>query len=268
MTCPISSIIEVPKLQDLPALPPNPNYGKGFFVRALQITTPAPGRILLGMEDIGHALQIAFEHDGARITAIEGRWQRHPLSSCTGAAAELEKMVGCPLGDNVLAPRQFADERQHCTHFFDMLRLGITHAWHRREDRRYEVFMADAPQGPLVAELTLNGQQVMALTLDNYVIAKPDRFAGVSIFEGFMKWAAANLSPEDFEYAFIVQRAVFVSRGRLLDMRAAIGLPAELSGPPIGSCYGSQPQRIAGAVRLPTHVSFDERAEVLRLPLQ
>jgi hypothetical protein len=48
----------------------------------------------------------------------------------------------------------------------------------------------------------------------------------------------------------MLQRAVFVSRGRNIDMARYYGSPAHMLGPPEGSCYASQPDdRYRDAVR-------------------
>lgn len=235
---------------DLPQIQPNPHYGDGYFLRALRISTPGPGRVLLGMEDTYHAFEISFAHDGARVTSIDARWHRHPMSACSGAAGALEDMVGCPLDAGLRELQALLDQRLQCTHLFDMFRLGVLHAWHGRADRHYEVIVDDAPQQPQPARLLCNGVCVLSMTLQDDVILVPEKFRGVNVFQGFGGWAARYLDGEEAEQAFMLQRALFVASGRRLDLGASAGRPSSLSGPPTGSCYASQPVRYAASVRL------------------
>lgn len=231
-------------------IPPNMRYGDGYFLRALRITSPAPGTVLLGMEDTYHAFQIRFTHDGTHVTAIDTRWHRHPMSACSGAAGAIAGMLGCPLSGSIRELQALLDHRQQCTHIFDMFRLGVLHAFHGREDRRYDVIVDDAPQQPQVAQLLLNDVAVLSLTLDNDFITAPEKYRGVHVFRGFAAWAAVHLTAEEVEQTFMLQRALFVAGARRLDLGATIGKLAALSGPPGGSCYASQPVRYAQAVRL------------------
>ncbi|RJG18847.1 DUF2889 domain-containing protein [Massilia cavernae] len=249
----------------LPQIQPNPHYGDGYFLRALRIATPSPGTVLLGMEDSYHAFEISFAHDGTHVTSIDTRWHRHPMSACSGAVGAIDGMVGCRVDGGMRELQAYLDHRQQCTHIFDMFRLGVLHAFHGREDRRYDVIVHDAPQQPQVAQLLLNGVGVLSLTLENDVILAPEKYRGVNVFHGFGTWIAAHLDGEKVEQAFMLQRALFVAGGRRLDLAASVGSPSSLSGPPTGSCYASQPERYPRSVRLDnTRELWQAPGEVLR----
>jgi hypothetical protein len=246
-------------------IPPNPDYGDGFFIRSLAIRTPQPNRVLLGMEDEGHAFQVAIEHDGKVVTAVDARWHRHPLSTCPGAPEALHALVGCPLSDNVFAPQHFTDPRQQCTHMFDMIRFALVHAWHGRGDRRYDAIIPDAPEGPQTCRLLANGELLIELQVDGDMIIAPASFKGASFARGFGSWAAANLQPEQREWVLFLQRAYFVSLGRRGDYSAFNYQPVALSGLEPGVCYTTQPGRFEQAVQLPTNRDHSKTPEqVLR----
>lgn len=232
-------------------LPLNPDYGRGQYIRSLIITTPEPHRVRLAMEDTEHAFQIGFTHDGRQVTDVDARWERHPMSGCAGAAGALREMVGCPLSGDLYAISRYADKLHQCSHLFDMLCLGIVHAWHQRDDRRYDVVIPDAPSGLLDLTLKLNGAVVLELAVKDYQhIVKPEKYGGISWNRGFSRWAKDNLSETEFEYAFIAQRGLFVGMARRRDFSNTVGKPATLSGPPAGACFMSQPERRAASYRV------------------
>jgi len=51
------------------------------------------------VEDDPHAFAISLEHDGERVTAVAAEAHRYPLTTCIGATAALQSLVGAPLGD-------------------------------------------------------------------------------------------------------------------------------------------------------------------------
>jgi hypothetical protein len=232
-------------------LPPNPDYGRGQYIRSLIITRPGPHRIRLAMEDTEHAFQIEFAHDGRQVTDVDAHWERHPMSGCADAADALRAMIGCPLSGDLLATARYANKQHQCSHLFDMLCLGICHAWHRRENRRYHVIIPDAPSGLLSITLKMNGTVVLQLAVEDFQsIVQPEKYGGVSWHRGFSRWAADNLPPTEFEHAFIAQRALFVALARRRDFSQTVGKPAAISGPPSGACFMAQPERRATSYRV------------------
>jgi hypothetical protein len=195
------------------------------------------------------------------VTDIDARWNRHPLTTCPGATAALRELIGCPLGDNVLAPQRFTDPLKQCTHMFDMMRLGIVHAWHRRPDCRYDAIIKDAPQGPQLGELFRDNEKLMELTIEDNVIQSPAHYRGVHIMRGFGGWAAANLQAEEREWAFFLQRAFFIANGRRDDYAIGTGLPAAWSRLPEGVCFASQPPRYLDAVRIGNTMDYSEHPQ-------
>lgn len=239
-------------MSDLLEIPRWPGYGSGVYVRALAIATPAPGRVCLAMEDIVHAFQVTMTHVDGVITGIEAQWdtQRFPHTSCPGAAQHLQAMVGCPLGDDLFAVARQRDGREHCTHMFDMLCIAVQHAHQGLADRRYEVVVPDTLSGPQVATLRVNGEAVLVFEFDDDLcLLSPPACQGQSVLRGFMPWVRANVPAHDHVLYFFMQKALFVSRAQKLDLAAMAGLPATLSGPPSGACYGSQPGRFEHGVR-------------------
>lgn len=234
----------------LAGLAPNPDFGTGYFARAWAMRRLAPDRLEVVMEDSAHALAMVLTHDSERLTGVEARWERSPISSCAGAAAFLTGIVGCPLTDDLQALGLQADARSHCTHMFDTLRLGVIHIARDRPDIRYDVVLPDTLDGPQPVQLLIDGALELEILIDgDMTILSPDGLVGAPLMRGFARWAQGRLSNEMFERLVIIQRAVFVSRGRKIDTARYHGAPAPMLGPPEGSCYASQPDRYAGATR-------------------
>lgn len=250
------------------AMPYRAAYGSGVFVRSLCIHSAGSGRVSLAMEDPIHAFQIDFEHRDDRVTAIQGRWVRQPLTSCTGAPDALASaMVGCRLSDNLFDIARHADAASQCTHMYDMFCLAVSHAHARRADCRYDVTVPDALDGPRRATLTRNGETQLAFGVDgDDAIVEPSSYGGISVLKGFMGWVRAHVPKEQHEYHFIMQRALFIARSQRIDIEAMIHREAKLSGPAAGTCFGSQPQRYETALRTGVVRRFDREtaAGVLR----
>lgn len=234
-------------------LPANPAYGGGYFVRSTVLRRRDADRVEAVMEDPSHALALSLRHDDHRLLAVEARWERHPLSSCAGANLALETLVDLPLIDDLRTRWPQAQPTLQCTHMFDTLRLAAVHAARGREDRRYEVILPDAPEGLQPVRLRCNGATVLEVEIDaDFRIQSPDAYAGAPLLAGFAQWAGDRLSAETFEHMFLIQRGAFVGRGQRFDVTPLYGLPGQLSGPPPATCFGSQPERYADSVRLPS----------------
>jgi hypothetical protein len=249
------------------ALPYREAFGDGVFVRSLEIRTPSPGRISLAMEDPVHAFRIDFAHRGGIVTEVSAAWDRHPMSSCVGAPDALQQMVGCPLGDSVFDIARHTDSLQQCTHLHDMFCIAATHACQQRPDCRWDVIIPDARDGRVTATLTRNGKAALTLTLerDYQTIAEPEACRGLSVLKGFMAWVRAHVPAEQQLHYFLMQKALFLSQIQKIDAERLIGQQAMLSGPPTGTCYGSQAVRYAGSIRVGEIRRFgaDLRAEQL-----
>ena len=229
----------------------NPAYGDGQFVRAMAIRQKGPRHYILGVEDSVHAFWIEFHHDDKILTQAKGQWLRAPFTSCTGAPEALQALQGTALTQDLRTLKGLADSNLQCTHLFDALRLGLIHAAHQRADRRYDVIVPDQSQGIAHVRLLVDGQEVMAIDIrkPDMILEGPAAYAGRPILRGFGTWATALLDAEQFEKFFMLQRALFVSSARQIDMPHYYNRPATDSGPPMNSCFGAQEARYRAAIR-------------------
>lgn len=245
----------------------NPAYGDGYFVRSTVFRRLGPDRVEAVMEDPFHALAMVIRHDATSLLGIEARWERHPLTSCAGAEGVLPQLAGLPLVDDLRTRWLQAEPALQCTHMFDTLRLAVVHAALRRPDRRYEVVLPDAPVDAQPVRLFRDGELSAEIEIDGeFRIRAPAAYAGLPLLAGFTRWAAARLSAEEFEQMFLIQRGTFVGRGQRFDIAQYYGRAGELSGPSPATCYGSQPARYAGSLRLPSARPGLRRDDAARFP--
>lgn len=238
------------------------DFSKGIAIRSVAITSACYGQVSMALEDLGHAFTIDLTYNKQCITGVSATWLRHPFSSCVGAADYLNHFIGCPLSDDLSAVLKFADAKQHCTHMFDVVSLAIVHAHQQRSDCRYDLLMPDTDNGNVSAQLKRNGVELMVLQLENYDnITSPMPFAGRSLYKGFLKWAKSTLSTEQYEYCFLIQKAMFVARLQKLDILPFVGGPAPAMGPTSGSCFGSQQPAYDNATRIGSGKYFTAKPE-------
>lgn len=248
-------------------MPANPAYGGGYFVRSTVFRRRDADRVEAVMEDPFHALALSIRHDDRQLLDVDARWERHPLSSCSGAGVALAGLAGLPLIDDLRTRWARAEPALQCTHMFDTLRLAAVHAARRRPDRRYDVLLPDAPEGLQPVQLRRDGAIVLEIEIDaDFRIAAPAAYAGAPLLAGFARWASERLSAEEFEHMFLVQRGAFVGRGQRFDITRLYGLSGELSGPPLATCFGSQPARYAASVRLPNARPGLRREDAAQFP--
>ena len=244
------------------------DYGDYVFIRSLSIRSPAPGHVSLAMEDVAHSFHMDFTHDGSKVTSIKAAWSREPLSSCTGSPQALEALVGCPLSDNIFSIGRNIDSRQLCTHMYDMFCLAATHAYEQRPEYRSDVVIPDSADGPVLAALNRNGEKQLEFEMerqDYQTIVRPEPCRGMNILKGFLPWVRVNVQADQHEHYFSMQKALFIARIQLFNLESTVGKSATLSGPPEGSCYGSQAERYQNAVRIypPLRWRRDELGKVL-----
>jgi len=229
----------------------NPAYGDGYFVRTTRFRRLGPDRVEAVLEDPFHALALLIHHDDRALTAVEGRWERHPLSSCAGAGGAMTGLASLPLVDDLRTRWLQAEPALQCTHMFDTLRLAAVHIAQGRGDRRHDVILPDSDAGHQPVRLLQDGALMLEIVIDgDFHITAPSAYAGAPLLNGFARWAAERLSAKEFECLFLIQRGAFVGRGQRMDITQYYGRDGALSGPLPATCFGSQPERYATSLRL------------------
>lgn len=247
--------------------PPNPRYGDSYFVRSTVFRRRDVNVVEAILEDPFHALALAIHHDRKALTRVEGRWERHPLTSCADAGGALPVLAGLPLIDDLRTRWIAAQPALQCTHMFDTLRLAAVHIAKDRDDRRYEVILPDADADAQPVQLFQDGQLVLEIAVDSdFRITAPPAYAGAPLLTGFARWASERLSADAFEHLFLMQRGAFVGRGQRMDIAQYYGRAGTLSGPNPATCFGSQPERYAASLRLPNARPGLRREDAARFP--
>jgi hypothetical protein len=171
------------------------------------------------LEDDFHRFAVELGHDGRQVVRIRGVAGRHPWSTCPGALAPLQRLVGMPLATACNAVRDRTDPRAQCTHLLDLAGLAVAHAAAGRRERRYYVEIPDRVDGRCRARLGRDGAALLDWEIERGRIVAPEPFAGRPSFGGgFGRWAESALDPDLAEAAVVLQRACGISMGRMWDM--------------------------------------------------
>jgi hypothetical protein len=200
------------------------------------------------MEDDSHRFGVIVRHDGRTVTGVEGRSLRTPWTLCAGAQDLLPELIGMLLAPTPVAASRHTDQKQQCTHLFDLAALAVSHAARGIPMREYRV---EAPWYLLDATRTMtlhrDGEVVFRWTLNRDRILAPEPFATVGV-RPLLAWAEQNLDdPDAIEAVFVMRRAVLISGSRLMDLDA---LPtAAATGHGVGACFVHHPNRMTVARR-------------------
>jgi hypothetical protein len=228
----------------------DPRYGSGCYRRVIVLRQCGPSRVEAAVEDDPHAFAVTVEHDGERVTSIEAVAHRYPLTTCSGATAPLQAVVGASLSESIVDLKRHADPRRNCTHLFDLAALAIAHVFRADRERVYRIEIPDEIEGITEARLDRDHGRVLTWSLQDGVITAPARYAGQRVLGGFTSWAVANLSGEELEFALVLQRGYFVALSRVFDMaRVSMG-PASEDPMPSGACFSYSPGQAEHAWRV------------------
>jgi hypothetical protein len=197
------------------------------------------------VEDDFHHFRVTVRQRGGVVTDVVSQSLRNPTVLCPSAGERLSEILGMPLDGASVAVHKRVDARLQCTHMIDLAGLAVAALALGRRRRVYEATVPDREDGRTRASLRRDGRVVLEWELDHATIKAPPRYAGIDIGAGFTQWASDRLDAEAAEAALVLRRAVFISRGRGIDLDA----PARRRTGPIGGCWVWQPERAAGATR-------------------
>jgi hypothetical protein len=226
----------------LPDHPHNPDYGSGMYRRRIRLTRQ-DSQVFGELEDDCHGFRVTLQHDGRVVTAITGDALRVPLTSCAGALAPLQTLVGLALDASLPAILAQSKPRNNCTHWYDLSLLALTHATQREPVRVYDVEVVDqaADDESARAEVFLNGVSVHRWLIDRTTIVEPQEFARRPVLNGFSAWAYSTFNGEAREAAFVLSKGIFVAFSRLFDMSGISGQSALKHTNMLGACYSYSP---------------------------
>jgi hypothetical protein len=204
--------------------------------RRLIHIVPHGDHIAVDMEDDAHCFGVTVFHDGTAIQQVETRELRHPWTLCPAAGAFLrERMQGLLLADAAYVE----DQRQHCTHVYDLFVLAVRHAADR-DATTYTIRVRDKDgDGRKLAEIDRNGALLLS-------------FPDGQDMRGLAIWSA-TLSDDLQEAARMLRRGAMVGQARGMHFPET-GTAAALLDTMKGACFTFQPERAADAIRIPDSV--------------
>jgi hypothetical protein len=216
------------------------------YRRAIRLRTCAPGVVVGALEDSAHHVRVRLGVSDGVVQWMVGEAVRLPWTTCPGAAAGLQSLVGGEVTASLRQLRRRYDPTGHCTHMFDLAQLTLAHAASGRGERSYE---AVVPPGgpPQSATLLRDGEVALEWSVEQGRIVAPEAFAGVPLGKGFLEWCEAHLDDDAGEAAFVLRRAASVSS--IANMRMDDYAVVTESGLGRGVCFTAQPVRIDSAAR-------------------
>ncbi|MDQ0466918.1 hypothetical protein QO010_004715 [Caulobacter ginsengisoli] len=214
---------------------PGGSFNRAILLRTLDATT-----VEAELDDDFHRFGVTLHHDGRQVLAVEGRSSRYPWTSCPLASGALTALKGLAVGSHPTDLYRHTDARRQCTHQFELAGLALGQA--ARPGRRlYEAQVEDFAAEGRRATLSRDGVRVLDWRFNNGFLVAPPALAGTPMASLDSRTLAA-LPPEEAEARLVLRRAIWLARGRWIDIDQT-ATAADLNLP--GACFSYQPE-IAG----------------------
>ncbi|BAI95098.1 hypothetical protein Sj15T_29980 [Sphingobium sp. TA15] len=216
--------------------PLNPDYGTGSTIRRVSLRA-RPNRVDSHLLDNFHEMRCSILHDASIVTAIAGQGIRLPTTACPGAIAQLQSLVGLPIG----TPRRDfytgGIARRHCTHLLDLAVMAIGHAQGPSMEIVYEAEVPDEVELPVPITIRRNGRLVCRWLVRQGAILDPLELRGRPLGAGFAAWASRAFEQGRLEAATILARTWLIAIGRRYRPSQVAGRPARDNPEMLGRCY-------------------------------
>lgn len=219
---------------------PSPDKDWTGYRRRIRID-PAPESVGVEMEDDCHHFAVRIEHDGTTIGSVTTEAKRFPWTTCPAAGAFLsQRMKGVKLPEASIVE----DQRQHCTHMYDLFVLGANHA-SDCVNTQYEVRVDDPVDGVAqCAVVERDGEEILRW----YIGGGTGAESPGGSFRDLEAWSR-SLNEEHQEAARILRRGVLVSGGRKFDPPASSDASILLDVME-GACFTFQTERASEGKRV------------------
>jgi hypothetical protein len=216
------------------------------------------GEARAALEDDFHHFRVRIQVLKGQVSHTEGVAVRRPYTRCGEAGEQLQALVGMPLNTVSNAVTRVTDARLQCTHQFDLAGLAIATLARGEAQRDYAVAVPRRVNGRTQLLLDRDGAPCLQWQLQDDVIEGPAPFVGVSLREGFARWALQQLDETTAEAALVLRRCAVISLGR------TINLDERASAMPWARCFVEQPERAPTALRMVGSTwDFSERPRAL-----
>jgi hypothetical protein len=220
----------------------NPEYGAGIYRRKLRFVS-GDHTVHAQVDDTHHSYWLVLSHDGARITGLEAGFNRAPTTMCPGSVAGLQSLRGAHL--NVPATKMMATlpQTSNCTHLADLVLWSMAHVG---RSAVWDIEVPDQIDHPVWIIIARNHVTVHRWQIANFRMLAPTSLADNPLMAGFMRWASPLFSGEALLAATMLQRGLFVARGRQHIVDRAPPTPLASASGMAGMCWSYSDDRLLG----------------------
>ncbi|MBP8232158.1 MAG: DUF2889 domain-containing protein [Rhizorhabdus sp.] len=190
--------------------PVDPAFGTGIYRRRLRFAAWSGG-VAAQVSDTHHGYWLDLRHNRHQITAIEAAFLRAPTYACAGAAAGLEALVGVPLDEPAQDILTRLPAQANCTHLGDLALWAIAHIG---RSAFWDIEIPDQSHHPVWITIAADGRQIHRWQILDHGITAPEHLSGRPLMRGFARWAHAAFDGDALLAATMLQRGIFVARGR------------------------------------------------------
>ncbi len=221
----------------------DPTFGNGVYRRRLRFTA-GPGIIRAQVADTHHAYWLVLGHADRRIATIDAGFQRAPTTVCSGATPGLQALIGQPIdgpaGDHLRRLPAVAN----CTHLRDLALWAMIHA---ERSAVWDIEIPDQRDAPVWISIARDGAIQHRWRMTDRTIIAPADLAGKPLMQGFARWAETVFTDEALIAATMLQRGIFVARGREHIIDQAPPVPLAQATSMEGMCWAYSGERFATA---------------------
>jgi hypothetical protein len=222
----------------IPAPPAEGAHAFRGYRRRIRIE-PEPTRVSAWLEDDFHHFGVELIHDGKVVSDVITHAPRFPWATCPAAGAFLQARFR---GAALASFGQGEDQRQHCTHFYDLAMVAARHALDHKPIT-YDISVNEAAEGGPLAELSIDGAPTLRWRMGAQ--GEQDGTPGGDR-DAFAQWTR-TLPAELAEAGQMFRRAAPIAGGRRLNLEG-FGTASEIGQS--GVCYTFQPERAAKSARV------------------
>lgn len=230
--------------RELAHFPLNPGYGLGVYRRCLRFAGDAAG-IVAQVDDTHHSYWLTIDHDGVKVTAVDAGFLRAPTTACPGAIAGLVALTGLPIAAPVSETLARLPGSSNCTHLADLAFWSLAQ---QGRSASWEIAVPDQIEAPVWIEVARDGVVVHRWQIADHQIVAPSWLAGRPMMKGFMAWARTAFDDDALLAATMLQRGLFVARGREHIVDQGEPMPLVRAEGMAGMCWSYSSERLEHAM--------------------
>jgi hypothetical protein len=237
----------------------------GRLYRRKTIAEAGQFETVAAMEDDFHHFAVRLRHDGSHVTELTGEAVRFPWSTCPGAVAKLDALIGAPLFPTPADPGPRPAIAEQCTHLFDIAKFAIAQSARAQSGqgrcRQYDIVIPDPVDGSTTGDLSRDGVHLLHWVVEKRVVVGPVAFAGHRL-GGRAEWREDSIADADaLEAALMLRRALVIFRGRMSEYPEVTSADQVPGG--FGTCFTYQPENASSGRWVMDEKNYTASAEPL-----